>query len=96
MHNGQNNTVRVGYNFVPGCHLTCYVQIPGDLMSIQALGQTAVIVNSAKIARDLLEKRGSIYSDRPVVPALELYVLFSLSTIPCLKNNGAPVDTLSG
>ena len=46
-------------------------------MSIQALGQTAVIVNSAKIARDLLEKRGSIYSDRPVVPALELYVLFS-------------------
>ncbi|ETW77258.1 cytochrome P450 monooxygenase 4 [Heterobasidion irregulare TC 32-1] len=44
----------------------------GDLMSIQALGQTAVIVNSAKIARDLLEKRGSIYSDRPVVPALEL------------------------
>lgn len=44
----------------------------GDIISVQAMGQTIVIINSAKIARDLLGERGAIYSDRPTVPAFEL------------------------
>lgn len=41
-------------------------------MSVNALGQPIVILNSAKIARDLLEKRGALYSDRPLIPMLDL------------------------
>lgn len=41
-------------------------------MSIQAFGETMVIISSARMARELLEKRGSNYSDRPVVPAYEV------------------------
>ncbi|ETW77249.1 cytochrome P450 monooxygenase 26 [Heterobasidion irregulare TC 32-1] len=44
----------------------------GDIMSIQVLGQTVVIINSVQIARNLLEKRGSNYSDRPVVHTFEV------------------------
>ena len=49
-----------------------FEQIPGDIMSIQILGQTVVIINSVQIARNLLEKRGSNYSDRPVVHTFEV------------------------
>ena len=45
---------------------------PGGIMSVNALGQPIVILNSAKIARDLLEKRGALYSDRPLIPMLDL------------------------
>jgi hypothetical protein len=33
-----------------------------------------VIVNSETVARELLEKRSAIYSDRPVIPTCDLYV----------------------
>lgn len=35
-------------------------------MSINILGQPMIIINSAKVVEDLLEKRSSVYSDRPV------------------------------
>lgn len=38
---------------------------PGDLMSVTLLGQPIIIVNSQKIARDMLDKKAAIYSDRP-------------------------------
>ncbi|KAG6902463.1 hypothetical protein C0995_016325 [Termitomyces sp. Mi166 len=38
----------------------------GRMCSITVLGQTMVILNSAKIANEMLEKKSSIYSDRPV------------------------------
>ena len=44
-------------------------------MSLKVLGQTIVILNSHKAARDLLEKRGTIYSDRPALPSLEMSVI---------------------
>ncbi|ETW82095.1 hypothetical protein HETIRDRAFT_475560 [Heterobasidion irregulare TC 32-1] len=44
----------------------------GGIISVNALGQPIVILNSAKIARDLLEKRGALYSDRPLIPMLDL------------------------
>ena len=37
----------------------------GDVVHITALGQRIVILNSRKVATDLLDRRGGIYSDRP-------------------------------
>ena len=37
----------------------------GSICSIRVFGQRIVILNSLKAATDLLEKRSSIYSDRP-------------------------------
>lgn len=45
---------------------------PGDLICVNMLGQTVIIINSSRIARDLLEKRGSIYSSRPPIPHMDL------------------------
>lgn len=39
----------------------------GDIVSVCIFGQQMIIVNSAEIATDMLEKKGSIYSDRPVM-----------------------------
>ena len=44
-------------------------------MSFKVLGQTIVVLNSHKVARDLLEKRGTIYSDRPALPSFEMCVI---------------------
>jgi len=38
----------------------------GDIVSISALGQHMVILNSAKTAAEMLDKKSSIYSDRPL------------------------------
>jgi hypothetical protein len=37
----------------------------GDLVYINAAGQPMVILNSQKVAADLLDRRAGIYSDRP-------------------------------
>ncbi|KAJ3821601.1 cytochrome P450 [Lentinula raphanica] len=39
----------------------------GDICSVTVLGQPLIILNSTKVAVDLLDKRSSIYSDRPVL-----------------------------
>ena len=44
-------------------------------MSFQIFGQVIVVLNTAEAAKDLLEKRSAIYSDRPWLPILEKYVL---------------------
>ena len=38
---------------------------PGDLIYLNAAGQSIVVINSQKVAVDLLDRRGAIYSDRP-------------------------------
>lgn len=43
----------------------------GDVVYIRLFQQPIVILNSLRAARDILEKRGAIYSDRP------RFVLFS-------------------
>jgi len=40
---------------------------PGEVSYINVLGQDMVILNSARAAVDLLDKRSTIYSDRPVI-----------------------------
>ncbi|KIJ43059.1 hypothetical protein M422DRAFT_98165, partial [Sphaerobolus stellatus SS14] len=37
----------------------------GDIFEVDLLGKSVVIISSAKIAKDLMDKRSSIYSDRP-------------------------------
>ncbi|ESK93754.1 cytochrome p450 [Moniliophthora roreri MCA 2997] len=39
----------------------------GDICSVTVFGQTLVILNSSKAASDMLDKKSSIYSDRPVL-----------------------------
>jgi hypothetical protein len=47
----------------------------GPLVMIEIMGQKMCIINSAKVATDLLDKRSAIYSDRPAMPMVnDLYV----------------------
>lgn len=45
----------------------------GDVMHIHFLGQSVVVLNSAKAAVDLLDKRSANYSDRPHFALLEMF-----------------------
>jgi hypothetical protein len=49
----------------------------GDVLSFHVFGKVIVILNSFKANKDLLEKRSDIYSDRPVIPIVDMYVLSS-------------------
>lgn len=42
---------------------------------MSVLGQRLIILNDARLAFDLLEKKSVIYSDRPELPFAALYVL---------------------
>ncbi len=39
----------------------------GDISSVTVLGQPLIILNSAKVAVEILDKKNAIYSDRPVL-----------------------------
>jgi len=41
------------------------VLVTGDVVYLHVLGQGLVFLNSPEAVFDLLDKRGSIYSDRP-------------------------------
>ena len=49
----------------------------GDVLSFHVFGKVIVVLNSFKASKDLLERRGDIYSDRPVIPIIDMYVLSS-------------------
>ncbi|KAI9457535.1 cytochrome P450 [Russula earlei] len=40
----------------------------GDIISFRVFGQVIVVLNSSKASKELLERRGDIYSDRPTIP----------------------------
>ncbi|TFK69824.1 cytochrome P450 [Pluteus cervinus] len=44
-----------------------------DVISVEVFGQHVVILNSTTVARDLLDKRSSKYSDRPTLHMINLY-----------------------
>ncbi|KAI6122286.1 cytochrome P450 [Pisolithus croceorrhizus] len=55
----------------------------GDLTYSQVLGKEYIIINSEKVAHELLDQRSSIYSDRPRVPSVELLGLgFTTPMLP--------------
>lgn len=49
--------------------------MPGDILLFHVYGMVIVVLNSIKVAKDLLEKNGDIYYDRPVIPIHEMRVL---------------------
>jgi cytochrome P450 len=54
-----------------------------DIIHVDVMGSHIVILNSMKSANELLEKRSSIYSDRPPLKALQLFGLdFNMAFIP--------------
>ncbi|PPQ69731.1 hypothetical protein CVT24_001317 [Panaeolus cyanescens] len=44
----------------------------GDIIHLNMLGQPLIIINSRKVAADLLDKRSNIYSDRPKLEMISL------------------------
>ena len=46
----------------------------GDVLSFYVFGKVIVVLNSIKATNDLLERRGDIYSDRPVIPSADMYL----------------------
>ena len=44
------------------------IGLTGDVLSFHVFGQVIVVLNSLKATKDLFEKSGEIYSDRPVIP----------------------------
>jgi hypothetical protein len=46
----------------------------GDVLSFRAFGKVIVVLNTLEANKDLLEKRGEKYSDRPMIPIFEMYV----------------------
>jgi hypothetical protein len=60
----------------------------GDVLSFRVFGTVIVVLNSIKANKDLLESRGDIYSDRPAIPIINMYIFFfELSTLawPLIK-----------
>jgi hypothetical protein len=51
----------------------------GDIISFHIFGQVIVVLNSIKATKGLLERRGEIYSDRPIVTIHEMYVVQSFT-----------------
>ncbi|KAG1847809.1 uncharacterized protein F5891DRAFT_934618, partial [Suillus fuscotomentosus] len=47
-------------------------KIYGKIIHCRILGIDMIIINSESIARELLDKRSAIYSDRPVIPTNEM------------------------
>ena len=47
----------------------------GDIIYLRAFSKVIVVLSSFSAIKDLLEKRGEYYSDRPSIPIMEMYVL---------------------
>ena len=53
-------------------HSVMLTTIIGDVVYLNVLGQSIVVLGSMQAARDLLDKRSSNYSDRPRSAMMEL------------------------
>ena len=47
--------------------------LSGDIVYLSALGRPIVVLSSEEVARDLLDKRGTNYSDRPNLSILKAW-----------------------
>jgi hypothetical protein len=57
-------------------------QSKGDLIYLSVMGQPVIVINSHKVAMDLLDKRSVIYSGRPTFTmASELWVVYQVVLI---------------
>jgi hypothetical protein len=53
----------------------------GDVIHLSILGRPMIVLNSVEAAVELLEKRGSNYSDRPDFPMFYLYLQSTSSLV---------------
>ena len=53
----------------------------GDVIHLHAMGKSFIVLNSARAATDLLDKRSYNYSERPDFP------MFELSSLPLYMQN---------
>ena len=62
---GDENTVRNGSKSDPPLHLIILMlRTDSDIIHVNALGTSMIILNSYKVATDLLDQRSSTYSSR--------------------------------
>lgn len=61
-------------------HSTQCITASGDILFFRMLGQSLMVLGSAKVAFELLEKRSVNYSDRPQSPMFDLYVSAAMYT----------------
>ena len=52
--------------------------LAGDIVHASAFGNHVVVINSFEMAEELFERRAQLYSDRPVIPIVELYASLSI------------------
>lgn len=65
-------------------------------MHFNILGKSIVILNSEKVANDLLDKRSAIYSDRPPLPFHQMSVRTrSFTAISLIINRTGLANTLT-
>ena len=57
----------------------------GDVFCLRVVSQVVVVLSSLSAIKDLLEKRGEIYSDRPSLRVTELYVLQHFYLLICQR-----------
>lgn len=63
-------------SILPSSLLMC---ISGDVIYLSFINKPIIVLNSAEAARDLLQKRGAIYSDRPVSTLYKMCACLSYS-----------------
>ncbi len=47
----------------------------GDIIYLRSFSKVIIVLSSLSAIKDLLEKRGEYYSDRPSIPIMKMYVL---------------------
>jgi hypothetical protein len=52
--------------------------IEGDVICLRVFNQVIVVLCSASAIKDLLERRGETYSDRPYFRIAEMYIVLYL------------------
>jgi hypothetical protein len=53
--------------------LKSFAFFQGDIICLRVFSQVVIVLCSSSTIKDLLEKRGETYSERPTLPILEMY-----------------------
>jgi hypothetical protein len=57
----------------------------GDVICLHVFDQVIVVLSSLPAIKDLLEKRGEKYADRPMLPIQEMYASFGHFPLSILR-----------
>ncbi|CAE7233706.1 unnamed protein product [Rhizoctonia solani] len=59
-------------------------QLKSDIVYLELLGQKIIVLNSAEIVSEIMEKRSALYSDRPPIPMVTDPTLMNWSSLPTM------------